>query len=961
MNMLQTVEPQAATGPAAPVAPKRVRYVPAVGPRLKKLLFVVFALFAVLAVNSAYLVSVTIMEWWSGLTYQNYFYQYMFLMHLAVGVLIVVPVVVFGFAHMFNARKRSNRRAVRVGYALFATALILLGTGIALMRLETLGVNLSIKSPAVRAVMYWAHVIAPLAAMWLFVLHRLAGKRIKWRVGGAWAAVACAFAAAMAGLHSQDPRVWNVAGPKSGEQYFFPSLARTATGNFIPERAMMNDDYCLNCHADVHEKWSHSVHRFASFNNPAYLFSVRNTRKKMFERDGKVNGSRFCAGCHDPVPFFSGAFDDPKFDDPNYDLASDRLAQAGITCTVCHAITNINTVRGNADYTIEESTHYPFAYSDNPMLKWINLQLVKAKPAFHKKTFLKPLHKSAEFCGSCHKVHLPEELNAYKFLRGQNHYDAFLLSGVSGHGVTSFYYPPKAESDCNGCHMPLMASDDFGAKFYDDTGELKVHDHQFPSANTAIPHLMGMPPWVVEAHQKFLDGVMRVDVFGLKRGGTIDGELIAPIRPVVPALTPGESYLLETVIRTVKMGHVFTQGTADSNEVWMDVSVTSGERVIGRSGGMAEDGEVDPWSHFVNAYVIDREGNRIDRRNAEDIFIPLYNHQIGPGAADVVHYGFRVPPDVTEPVTVDVKLQYRKFDTLYVKLFQGEEFDGNDLPVTTLAHDRVTFPIAGGAAAAESDTKEPPAIVWQRWNDYGIGLLLKGEEGSNKGELRQAEAAFAEVEKLKRPDGPLNRARVYIKEGRLTEAVEALSQAAAFDPPAPPWSVAWFTGLVNKQNGFLDDAIAGLTGLMEMDTEETRSRGFNFSRDYRLVNELGQALFERAKQERGEGRAAERERLMQLSATRFRQALDLDPENVTAHYNLSLVYEQLGDESAAARHRELHAQYKPDDNARGHAVAAARRKSAAANHAAEAVVIYDLQRAGAYGLNGDSRRVASRD
>ena len=82
-------------------------------------------------------------------------------------------------------------------------------------------------------------------------------------------------------------------------------------------------------------------------------------------------------------------------------------------------------------------------------------QLVKAKPEFHKKTFLKPLHKTAEFCGTCHKVHLPPELNHYKWLRGQNHYDTFLLSGVSGHGVQSFYYPPKAQANCNGCHMPL--------------------------------------------------------------------------------------------------------------------------------------------------------------------------------------------------------------------------------------------------------------------------------------------------------------------------------------------------------------------------------------------------------------------------------------------------------------------------------------------------------------------------
>ena len=121
--------------------------------------------------------------------------------------------------------------------------------------------------------------------------------------------------------------------------------------------------------------------------------------------------------------------------------------RSGISCSVCHAITNVNSTRGNADYTIEEPLQYPFAYSDNPLLRWVNRQLIKAKPSFHKKTFLKPFHRTAEFCSTCHKVHLPEDLNDYKFLRGQNHYDSYLLSGVSGHGARSFYYPEKAQDD----------------------------------------------------------------------------------------------------------------------------------------------------------------------------------------------------------------------------------------------------------------------------------------------------------------------------------------------------------------------------------------------------------------------------------------------------------------------------------------------------------------------------------
>ena len=45
----------------------------------------------------------------------------------------------------------------------------------------------------------------------------------------------------------------------------------------------------------------------------------------------------------------------------------------------------------------------------------------------------------------------------------------------------------------------------------------------------------------------------------------------------------------------------------------------------------------------------------------------------------------------------------------------------------------------------------------------------------------------------------------------------------------------------------------------------------------------------------------------------------------------------------------LHAIYKPDDNARDRAITAARRADPAADHAAEAVTVYDLQRVGTEG------------
>ncbi len=942
-------------------APEKKRYVRAVGPRLRLLLLFLFGLVAVLAANSVYLSAITFLEWHTKLTYQNYFYQIMFLAHLVLGFLLVTPFVLFGIVHIKNAHDRPNRRAVRVGYLLFAISLAVLITGLALTRIDIFQFkNVGLRNPQLRSIAYWAHIITPLLAIWLYILHRLAGPRIKWQVGLRWAVAVGVAVIAMVFLHSTHPQT-NQAGSVEGKKYFEPSLARTASGNFIPARTLMMDDYCKKCHEDGYRGWFHSAHHFSSFNNKPYLFSIKETRQVSLKRDGNVKASRWCAGCHDVVPFFSGAFDDP-----NFDLEKHPTSQAGITCTACHAITHVNSPKGNADYTIDEPIHYPFAYSTNAVLQYINQQLVKAKPEFHKKTFLKPFMRTAEFCSTCHKVSIPRELNKYKeFLRGQNHYDTFLLSGVSGHSARSFYYPEKAQPNCAGCHMPLKQSEDFGANFFNPTNTSTrfIHDHLFPAANTGVAQLRGEPD-IVKRHQDFLKDSLRVDIFGIKEGGAIDSPLIAPLRPGIPTLKRGGKYLLEVVLRTLKLGHPFTQGTVDSNEVWVDVKVTGGDRVAGRSGGLGPHKEVDPWAHFVNVFMLDRDGNRIDRRNPQDIFTPLYNHQIPPGAAQVAHYELNVPEDQNGPLTVEVKLQYRKFDTVYLNYVFGTNYtkeasftQTNDLPITTIASDKIVFPVeSAGASTGQSSTLNPqpsPVPEWQRWNDYGIGLFLEGDRGSEKGELIQAAQAFEQVEKLGRADGPLNLARVYFKEGRLDDAVGALQRANntnLFNPPGNRWTIAWLNGLVNKQNGFLDKAIAEFRSILEDRYPELDRRGFDFSKDYEVINELGQTYFERAKMERGN---PERQKeFFQKAVEQFQRTLALDPENLPAHYNLERLYTQLGDESKAAYHRQEHERYLPDYNATDRAISIARRANPAADHAAQATVIYPLQRPGAPELKG---------
>jgi tetratricopeptide (TPR) repeat protein/uncharacterized membrane protein SirB2 len=906
---------------ASPLRDRRGRvYVPAVGPRLQVLLAFIFAAVALLGATGAYLVAIRLLEWLRGQTYTNAFTLWMFIAHVGVGVVFVAPFLIFGFVHLATARKRPNRLAVRLGILLFLTGILVCLTGLALIQLEKMP-QLPTSSVS-RWVVYALHLLTPVIAIGLYVLHRRAGPDIKWKWGGFWGGGVGLFIVAMVILHSQDPRKWNVEGPREGMQYYYPSEAKTATGNFIPAKTLMMDEYCQKCHADIYNDHFHSAHKFSSFNNPAYLFSVRETRKVALERDGNVKASRWCAGCHDPVPFFSGAFDKPNFDDEK-----DPTAHAGITCTACHAITHVDGPIGNAAYTIEEPEHYPLAQSDNPFLQWINNQVLKAKPDFHKKTFLKPLHKSAEFCSTCHKVNLPVALNHYKeWLRGQNHYDNFILSGSHG-GARSFYYPPRGKDNCSSCHMPLSPSNDFGSRDFDQTGVRKVHDHTFPGANTGLFELVKRDPRfqkhaaglerAIQKNADFLRGTdpegkdrtLRIDLFGLKKGNDVDGELIAPLRPHLPKLKPGQTYLVEVVIRTLNVAHVFPQGTADSNEIWVDFEAKSGGKTIGRSGALAqpdESGPVDEWAHFINVLMLDRNGNRINRRNPQDIFTPLYDHQIPPGSAQVVHYKLEVPKDATGPVELKVRVRYRKFDYEYMSIVHKDR-EVPRLPIVDLCQDQVTLPVEGVAESVPAQTS-PIKPAWQRWNDYGIALFLEGGAGNKKGELLQAEQVFQKLLTLGEKDavrhGHVNLARVYLELGGtqgewLDKAARALNEARKADPPAEWWTLAWFNGLVNAQNTtekkHLEEAIADFERIVDPKNQPKAERNLDFSKDYVVLDMLGATLFNRSQMEADN--PAEHRRFLLRAVEAYERTLAVDPEDLDAHYGLSQCYARLGEEA----------------------------------------------------------------
>ena len=210
-----------------------------------------------------------------------------------------------------------------------------------------------------------------------------------------------------------------------------------------------------------------------------------------------------------------------------------------------------------------------------------------------------------------------------------------------------------------------------------------------------------------------LEGALRVDIFALHEGTDIDAPIVAPLRPRLPALRPQQNYVFDIVLRTLTLGHLFTEGTADSNQVWLESNgqrrrtLTSARAAAWRLTALWIRGRTSStpmcWTAMATASI---------GATPRDIFTPLYNHQIPPGAASTAHFSLRTPADLAAPLTLTVRLRYRKFDTNYLRLFTGDDSASNTLPVVTIATDRVTFSRSQGTdiAAPGAEGAAPPEI-----------------------------------------------------------------------------------------------------------------------------------------------------------------------------------------------------------------------------------------------------------
>ena len=518
------------------------------------------------------------------------------------------------------------------------------------------------------ALVVYAHVAVSVLGAGLLAVHlwqkisREAPGRAAWAVRVSFAVVLVAAIGASAAWATRDGRLrraYRIVNPtvapvsmneegRGPTSPFFPSSADTNVRGIIPANFFLTSQTCGRCHRDIYEQWNSSAHHFSSFNNQWYRKSIEYMQDVV-----GTQPSKWCAGCHDHAVFFNG-----RFDRPIKDQIDTPEAQAGLSCTSCHSIVHVGSSMGQGDFTIEYPPLHDVATSENPFLQRLHDALIYLAPEPHRNTFIKPFHReqTAEFCSSCHKVHLDVPVNGYRWFRGFNDYDNWQASGVSGQGARSFYYPPKPQR-CADCHMPLVSSNDPAAK------NGKVRSHRFPGANTALP-FVNHDAAQLKVVQDFLqDGQISVDVFGISRTAERPGaetgadvstqaarateprlsstfavgeesaqfgaaaitpagpqpEVLAPLDKVPVSVRRGESVRVDVVVRTRKVGHFFPGGTVDAFDVWVELEAVDDKgRVLLHSGAVADGGKgpVDPGAHFYRSLQLDEHGNPINKRNA---------------------------------------------------------------------------------------------------------------------------------------------------------------------------------------------------------------------------------------------------------------------------------------------------------------------------------------------------------
>ncbi len=586
------------------------------------------------------------------------FNQLSVLLHTGMGLAMLGPVAWY-LARHWQARRGGNLSHYQLlGYAAVALLAICVVSGVVVTWQGIVGPRMSYAWDLV-------HLVSGLAAALFVVVHlttiivRRVNKQSLRALRGArrvffvrstiGAAALLAATGIWAGLYSTpeafqpfpDDYNW-----KFGEDRpFAPSLARLDDGAWsvrnaareTQRRAAVSPGMLTGsagcgtsgCHQEIYEEWLPSAHRYSSIDD-----MFQQVQKLMAEETSPEH-TRYCAGCHDPISLFSGAKNAG-----NITLSAEG-ANEGSSCLVCHSIVQTD-VQGNGDYTVRPPRRYMYELDEGRLAKLASDFLIRTYPRHHVESYSRPLYKTPEFCGACHKQYIDAEVNTdIGKVQGQNQYDSWKNSRWYHEGN------PGLTVSCRECHMPLAASLDPARGDRTDANRSandgRHRSHRMVGANQYIPLLHDLPGAAghVALVEQWLRGEIEIPEIADKWtvGPVVRMAITAP-----PQVEPGAEVRVQVTLTNNKTGHDFPTGPLDMIESWIELLVTDDQnRVLYHSGGLAEDGRVDETTVWFKADGFDRRGELIDRHNLWDLVGAGYKRTLYPGVTDTVEVSFQCP------------------------------------------------------------------------------------------------------------------------------------------------------------------------------------------------------------------------------------------------------------------------------------------------------------------------------
>jgi tetratricopeptide (TPR) repeat protein len=723
---------------------------------------------------------------------------------------------------------------------------------------------------------------------------------------------------------------------------FFPSSAKTNVGGIIPSNFFMDSEACGTCHKDIYDQWNSSAHHFASFNNQFYRKSIEYMQDVVGPQP-----SKWCAGCHDHAVFFNGRFDKPikpQLDTPEAKAGlactschaithvQGSMGQGGFTVEY-PALHELMSSKNKYIRAVDSFMTYlnPEPHRRTFMKPFMKLDSPEFCSACHKVHLDVPVNDYRWFRGF-------NDYDAWQAsgVSGQGarsfYYPASPMTCAGCHMPETPSADPGRHENGTVHNHRFAAANTALALVNKDEPQMKMTREFLQSGFISVDIFAVSPideakertPMVRRAN----DGAQLMTGFGVgeesEQQGPIVvrdvGQVAAPIDKADPVVTPGSTIRVDVVVRTRKIGHFFPGGTVDALDVWLELQGRDADgRVVFWSGRVEDEGRgpVEPGAHFYRALQLDEKGNAINKRNAWQARSVQYVRLIPPGAADVAHYRVKVPKDARGPITFTAKLNYRKFAHAYTQFaYAGEPKPGQDpslvgkgynsleysydpknipknvsgqikdqipdLPIVVVAQS--TAKIRLGDAKSAAPWK--PAVLKadrERWNDWGIGMLLQGD-------IKGAEYAFNMVTQAEPEysDGWLNVARALIQEGETEAAKPYLKKAIELGPAAG--RNYFFRAMVEKADGDYPAAIASLRRVIQQ-----------YPRDRVALNQLARILF--------------LQRDYAESLTVLAEVGKVDPEDLQMHYTAMLALRGQGNTEAAAREEALFKRFKAEESA----------------------------------------------